>query len=244
QGADAAERGELAAAGSALDEVERTQAALERARTVAAEAARAERTARAGARRAGYAEAASWGTASAAFHAALALAAADAGRRAALEHAAQRLDAFSRDFAASEQSEEALYRLGEVHLQLAARAYQEDLAAFLARGGKADAAPLPVESYTDAIDAYRRLLRAYPDTPRAHDARYSLGFVLAETGAAEASAEVLDRFLHDADSLDARRGPAALRLGDDRLQSQDREAALTAFRIAARSSDAESSDLG
>jgi TolA-binding protein len=161
-----------------------------------------------------------------------------------LQHAGERLDTFLRRHPASPRADEALYRSGEIALQRATLQYNTDLAAYLARGGRAEAAPVPIESYAEALDAYKRLLQDHPSSPRAHDAEHQVGFLLAEMGSVEASCEHLQRFLAAADSTDRRAGRAALRLGDNRLLLGDTPGALTAFRSAAQAPDPETRDLG
>lgn len=241
--ADAAERSAVAQAAAALTVAVAAQSGSERTAQRAAGAAAAALAGEARLRATAYAEAAAWGGATAAVQRAL------AGRTEAtidadLTHAIARIEQFGAAFPHSPHAAEALYRLGECTLQQAAREYQRDLADYLARGGSADRAPVPVDAYAGAVEIYRRLLREYPGSKRAQDATHQLGFVLADMGAWEESSARLAAFLAAADSLDPRRGRVALRLGDDWLLLGKTETALPAFRIAARAPDLETRSLG
>lgn len=242
--ADAAERLAWAAADAARAEARAALAGAEADAAGTLAAASAARAARLQARRAAYAEAAHDARAAAAFHAALAAPPGDAQRLARLEHAAWSLQRFLELHPQAVRADEARYRLGEVHVQRAALQFQTDLAAFLAAGGEAEAAPLPVEDYAAGVEAFRTLLERHPDSPRARDAEFQLGFLLAEMGSPETSVAHLQRFLAGCDSTEVRCGRAALRLGDDHLALDQRVEAMHAFEIASRSNDPEASALG
>ena len=241
--ADAAERQEVARAESLLAVAVTQQTAAQATALGRAAATQAALAATAEARAAAYGVGADWGRATAAFLAALSTPRED-DRMARLERAVQALQEFADAHPESPHAPEALYRLGECALQRAAIEYETDLAAFVAGGGRAEQAPVPVQGYSEALATYRRLRRDYPGSPRAQDAAHQLGFVLAEMGAIEESSHELESFLAAADSLDPRVARAALRLGEDRLLLGDGPAALAAFRRAARAADPETCDLG
>ena len=175
------------------------------------------------------------------------LAATDAGAPYALERwqrATQSLQAFVAAYPHGVRADEMWYRLGEAHLQQAALQYKADLADFLGSGGDEQDAPVPVQNYAEALDAYEQVLRRFPESARVPEAHFQSGFLLAEMGSPEASSDHLESFLALTSAEDLRRGSAALRIGDNHLLVGQREAACQAFARAADAADRQASDLG
>ena len=242
QAADALERRELAAATAREREAHRVWfVAVERTR-VARAALEAELAANAKARRAAYAQAACDLEATAAFVGALEDTSGNQQPR--LEHAAARLDTFISRYPRSPRADEALYRLGEVHLRRAALAYLQELGAVTAAGGEARSAALPLELYADAIAAFTRLQQTCPESPRLVDAHFQLGFLFAEIGSPEIAVTHLDSFLLHAPAGDRRRGRAALRLGEAHVVMDELEAAFDAFGVAAATEEPDIRPVG
>jgi hypothetical protein len=97
-------------------------------------------------------------------------------------------------------------RLADSHLQRATLQYSADLARFLESGGSERDAPLPVQDFADALEAFDELLRRFPRSVRVTDAHFQSGFLLAEMGSPRASTEHLEQFLARTDVADSRWG--------------------------------------
>ncbi len=237
---DAESRAQLAAAESAWRDAEdaRRQASLALAN--ARMALTTEQAAHMRARQAAYTEAARDLEATAAFaHAMDDTSGSDPDRLARLQHAATLLESLASDLPHALRADETLFRLGVVHVQRASLEHRRSLATFLAAGDAASAVPLPVESYAEALAAYARLVELYPASPRVADAHFHMGFLFGDIGAPEASAEHLQTFLAAAAADDARRGRAALRLGEDYVVLGQIESAFDAYDLAARTGTAD-----
>jgi len=237
---DAESRAQLAAAESAWREAEnaRQQASLTLAK--ARTALDSEESARLRARQASYAEAARDAEATAAFARAMdETSGSDAERLVRLQHAAMLLESLATELPHALRADETLFRLGVVHVQRASLEHRQALSAFLEAGDAAAAVPLPVESYAEALAAYARLVEQHPDSPRVPDAHFHMGFLFGDIGSPEVSAEHLQAFLARAAADDARRGRAALRLGEDYVLLGRIEHAFEAYDLAARTGTAD-----
>jgi TolA-binding protein len=157
----------------------------------------------------------------------------DAVRISRLEHAATALERFLAEHPQAVRADEMWYRLGETHLQRAAVQHRMELQRFLANGGDAADAPVPVEDYSATLEAYASLLERHPRSDRVVDSHYHMGFLFSEIGLPEISVEHLRTFLQLATAEDTRRGRAALRLGENLNGLGQRTQALAAYGHAA-----------